>query len=113
MVARSADAARVGQSQPLHCCKGSSLFAQVSRRPLQTLGLYRTLAAACTMTTLAESFLADLDDLSDASDHEQGEQPEEDDADQVRRRCLSSPSLISGRAEILCLHRCWWTMLNS
>ena len=40
------------------------------------------------MTTLAESFLADLDDLSDASDHEQGEEQEEDDADQVRRRCM-------------------------
>lgn len=35
------------------------------------------------MTTLAESFLADLDDLSDASDHEQDEQREEDDADEV------------------------------
>lgn len=35
------------------------------------------------MTTLAESFLADLDDLSDASDHEQDEQREEDDADEM------------------------------
>ena len=35
------------------------------------------------MTTLAESFLADLDDLDDASDREQDEQQEEDDADEV------------------------------
>ena len=39
------------------------------------------------MSTLAESFLADLDDLSDASDHElDDEQQEEDAADQVRER---------------------------
>ena len=34
------------------------------------------------MTTLAESFLADLDDLADASDNEQEDQ-QEDDGDQV------------------------------
>ena len=37
------------------------------------------------MTTLAESFLADLDDLSDASDHEQAEAQDNDDADLVRQ----------------------------
>lgn len=35
------------------------------------------------MTTLAESFLADLDDLDDASDREQDEEQEEDDADEM------------------------------
>lgn len=35
------------------------------------------------MTTLAESFLADLDDLDDASDREQDEQQDEEEADQV------------------------------
>lgn len=56
------------------------------------------------MTTLAESFLADLDDLSDASDHEQTGEQEEEDAEQVRR--LPSPGpmvLISTAAETLSL----------
>lgn len=54
------------------------------------------------MTTLAESFLADLDDLSDASDHEQTGEPEEEDAEQVRRLPWPSPMvLISTAAEPL------------
>ena len=40
------------------------------------------------MSTLAESFLADLDDLSDASDHEQNDEQEEEEADQVRLVCI-------------------------
>jgi len=51
-----------------------------------------------SMTTLAESFLADLDDLSDASDHEQEEQQEEDDTDQVSPSshiCLTAFDLVA------------------
>lgn len=56
------------------------------------------------MTTLAESFLADLDDLSDDSDREpNNQQEEEDEADEVRtkeqqtlkRQVQASPSLTA------------------
>lgn len=54
------------------------------------------------MTTLAESFLADLDDLSDASDHEQVEEQDQDDADQVWatwRRCMFNSFVFDPDAE--------------
>ena len=46
------------------------------------------------MTTLAESFLADLDDLSDASDHEQAGEQDEEDAEQVRRLLLPCVAVL-------------------
>ena len=46
------------------------------------------------MTTLAESFLADLDDLSDASDHEQAGEQDEEDAEQVRLLPFPSPMVL-------------------
>lgn len=46
------------------------------------------------MTTLAESFLADLDDLSDASDHEQAGEQDEEDAEQVRLLPLPSHMIL-------------------
>ena len=46
------------------------------------------------MTTLAESFLADLDDLSDASDHEQTGEQEDEDAEQVRRLSQPCPTIL-------------------
>ena len=49
-----------------------------------TAGLSGALQRLCAMTTLAESFLADLDDLSDASDREQTDEQEETGAEQVR-----------------------------
>ena len=49
------------------------------------------------MTTLAESFLADLDDLSDDSDRDQNDQQQEDgDADQVSTAAAKLDPLRGG-----------------
>ena len=54
------------------------------------------------MTTLAESFLADLDDLSDESDRDLNNQQQEDGgADEVRQQA-ASPSSLSAFGFCMC-----------
>ena len=65
------------------------------------------------MTTLAESFLADLDDLDDASDREQDEQQEEDDADEVSPALCVIVALILSPVRHSVCHRWWWTTLTT
>ena len=74
------------------CTAALLLYCHVD--PFQNPGLGK-LVHLLEMTTLAESFLADLDDLSDASDHDQAEEQHDDEADQVRR-------LTGGLLELIC-----------